>query len=251
MTSIGGMVAIDLKERIERATRQGLQKGIGKTLENLAEQFRHTVRDAGRLQEVNTALAIHMRRGVIDAYTRNVLAVRSAPVYRVGENRFSGGALLEALSAPSMVEASPRGISFIDDELLDSQARHWYRLNFGALPASESIVAPKPIVRFGRGRAIRLTHLSAQQPSGPFRVPELPATRGHFKGDGSFYPFYNPGGVRVSGEFSKRGIGARRFLDEGLVAFAREFRPVYEAFFRESGVIATGSVRATKFISRA
>lgn len=238
-------ITLDLKQRILHAAR-GDTRRLGLLLNNLLTEFRRNGVNAARLAESNEVLANRMRRAVVSAYKANVIRRRGhVESYRVGGRgrRFAGGKLLAALESPSMARSSATQIRFIDARLLDRAARQWRRLNFGASPnigrTTQAISRPAiPPLRFGQGRSFGSLRL-AGGPRRGFRVPELPATRGYFLPNGEFHVGKPKKGTKVQtyikdGRRSTVGIGARRFLDQGMVAFARNFRPVYEEHFQSA-----------------
>lgn len=72
--------------------------------------------------------------------------------YRASQ-RYSGGRLRRALNSPLQATAAVNGVSFLNETLLDTVAKQWARLNFGAGPRANS--APR-----GFGGAVRAPDLS-------------------------------------------------------------------------------------------
>lgn len=87
------------------------------------------------LQSANQRIVDAMRTEVLAAYDESV---RPGNGYRTNDGtkwpRYGNGALRRALASPNMFVASYSGISFINQTVLDHEAKHWARLNFGAYP---------------------------------------------------------------------------------------------------------------------
>lgn len=146
--------------------------------------------------------------------------------YRPNE-RDSGGKLMNALTSSQMYNAEYDGISFINTEYLDRQAKQWYRLNFGAGPAEGFNVRPNRsasntrITLFGEDTGMSMG-LGSFGPSRNFYVPA-----GRFDSEQSGAAFY-PGSQFTRskstpfhrGSMSRTGIAAQHFLDEGVRSIA-------------------------------
>lgn len=229
------MVSYNLRRRVKKAATGDLSR-VGLLLRSLANEYKSRVRDKSALQITNAGIATLMREAVTTAYDSNVLAVRSAPSYRSGDgNRYSGGALGTALASPTMAVGDADGISFIDTKLLHTSARHYWRLNFGAAPGDGRNAQPQPRaqVRFGSGRSLGSLRLDGR-PSASFMVPEGGRQAGFFTKTGEFHIKRPPAddiAQIIRPPRQSKGIGARRFLDAGVVALATGFRPAYEAHF--------------------
>jgi hypothetical protein len=202
----------------------------------------------GSFEKMYTSVAQNAMRDTMSAY----LKVRhSAHGYRRDE-RFSGGKMLNALRSTDMYLVGYDGLSFINTSHLDSAARQWYRLNFGAGAGEGYNVKPTEpasggsyrVVMFGvqSNTSLSLNRFKASPnfyiPPGRFSNGESVVNTGTSYGDrfevlrsrgsGAYgftqrirgkrvsgYPFW-PGGM------SKSGIAAQRFLDAGVQTIARE-----------------------------
>jgi hypothetical protein len=147
----------------------------------------------------------------------------NAPPYRVGENRLSG-TLDPALQniADMTADTTDRVISFINVSSLNSQARHWYRVNYGA--AGPNLAARNPreqyVVEVGGRPAFRI-----QDKSNPDPRNMLPH---HFFSYGigaEFVPLRGPA------DRPSNGVRAARFTDLGLQSIQRNFGPEYMKMF--------------------
>lgn len=155
--------------------------------------------------------------------------------YRQGD-RYSGGALVRALSNPAMFQASATGLAFINRELLDKEARHWARLNFGAgAGGRESDLTPP-------GR-FPVTGLGMMMGLDPDPRPAFKLPPGFWLGSGRRVPssddrvgqdaFYlRSGSAALSQSLGKsdrqtftRGIAANNFLDAPIESIASQIKP--------------------------
>lgn len=122
-TSLMGMMGAMMGSAISESLIQAIQKLV-------------TYIDTGIIKENDIGLGNAMyragevaRQATYDAYIKSV-ANKVAP-YRVGNNRLSG-MLGEVLKSPAFVASSATGVSFGNLALLDAEAKHWARLNYGA-----------------------------------------------------------------------------------------------------------------------
>lgn len=170
------------------------------------------------------------------------------PQYRGGDRET--GKLGKALQSPQMYRAAPDGIDFINTAYLDSQAKQWYRLNFGAGAGKGHNVGPR-----GRGSAARIVFFGQQTgmdlqlnqrpspnfkiPPGYFFSPNLTSVQNVGDRGGAFFPAkmaprervhfvpkaqgigQNTQATLFRGGYSKNGIAAQRFLDAGAATIAR------------------------------
>jgi hypothetical protein len=246
----GGFEAVDLAvnqitQNLTRAMAQSSKRTLklaGKNLQNITRLYKEQAENKSSIVKVNQGIASLMQEAVVEAYGTNVVAVRSAPSYRRGD-RYAGR-LLNALRDPSMAVGTADGIEFINTALLDSKARQWARLNFGAGPAtgaargSGPFPQPNARIQFGSNQGISLRLNNPPRPN--FRVPV-----GYFDTEGRFYLAKKktrwikaPKGSETVGgypsaPFSKGGIAPRRFLDAGLVALGQNFGREYRVHFQQ------------------
>jgi len=194
--------------------------------------------------------------------------------------RDSGGKLGRALTSERMYLATPTGISYVNRPFLDSQARQWYRLNFGAGQRGRDSVRPasRTAIFFGQRTSLDIG-LQGFSASPSFKMPAgfFQDSRGTVKG---FDPSrrgkdkFNPAGFLQGGQnmmknaagqelraITTQGITARNFLDAGTDVIARgmplvttEFlRGVLEEAFASGGSkgVVSASALDTKDIERA
>lgn len=238
------LLELNFAETFTKATAREIRLA-GKKYADIVKAYGANATNGAGLARVNSFLAGKMHAAVLSAYQENVLAESVGP-YRVGDPHRLSGRLLQALESPTMAIGTASGIGFIDDALLDETARHWRRLNFGAGPAEGSLPRPRARVQFGSNQGFSLSLPDAPRPN--FNVPENPAGVGYFLGNGQFYPGLPIGRDRkstivITQRPSRRGIGARRFLDAGLVALAEGFKPAYNEFIDDASRRATSKER--------
>lgn len=183
-------------------------------------------------------------RSLIAAYAGRKYR-RPVGQYRVGEDRYSGGALGRALSSPQQYRATPFGLYFINVQLLDAEARHWRRLNFGAgAGGAEGIENPGEFPVTGMGLILGLE---------PDRRPGFTMPRGFWLnggkrvapsmdrvGEDSFYVARGAGlnqsggfGIRPDAGRITRGIASRNFLDPPVRMIASRLRPELENLWEQ------------------
>lgn len=239
-------IKFELGETFKNATRRQL-KLAGQHFENIVKAYRDNVMDPSARAEVNEGIALQMREAVLAAYKTNVVAVRSAPPYRAGDRSHRSGTLLSALESEPFIIGTAGDIEY-DFLPLNATASHWARLNYGANPgigrSGVQFPALSGRIQFGKNQG--QSYILPGYPSPAFNVPEGPAFSGHFKPDGSFFIGY-PGRDEETGKFPKKGaypivrgkisqhgIGARHFMDAGLVALQQNFGRAYREFFQDA-----------------
>lgn len=229
-------MVLDLEDAFANETAETIRKA-GRQFSDVVEAYRDTAKNGDMLARANSALAAKMHEAVLSAYQSNVVAVRAAPEYRQNDPKRHSGELLPVLERDDFVIGTQSGIGFINVRELDNAGKFWARLNYGAGPNIGNTVhafpAPNARVRFGSNQGVSLRLTSPPSPN--FSVPQkMPV--GHFNRDGEFaigVPKGKKKGDLEDGIFiikskpSRSGIGARRFLDAGLVALADNFRDVY------------------------
>lgn len=180
------------------------------------------------IADAHRRVAHAMRYEVLQAYDERVEG-RQRVSYRRGKH-LGGKALKRALQKDGMFVGDEFGVGMIDRGILDAEAAHWYRLNFGAAPAT---VPP------ARRYPVRITSATEQHTKAlgfnfrPSSEPmEMPG--GFFvNGRGRSTPFGESRGQEfrpTSRSFwlPTQGIEARRFLDEAFVALSTQLPFEYE-----------------------
>ena len=232
------LITVELAEALRTATAYQM-KIAGRNFANIVKLYRSELGDEGGWRRVNQALATSMHEEVLNAYRDRVLSF-AVPSYRGGEGRYPG-ALIDALEDPSMAVGTANEIRFINTKLLSRKARFWARLNFGTEGTGGQSHNFEPVnvrIQFGANQGFNLRLTEPRRPA--FRIPEFPRNGtnkglGFFNAAGQFFPGYEKGNKenkRISRSWT-RGIGARRFLDQGLVALKRDIKPFYEEYVQE------------------
>lgn len=209
--------------------------------------------DRGAFQDIHQRVGDLAQDSVLRAYDQLVTA-REGPAsrthYRAGANRQAGGVLRRALGNGNFFEATPDGLRWVNVAMLDTEARHWHRVNFGAAGRGEGSTAQFD-VRYGNLVVGALGY--SEGPSPPFAVPRgvwINMEGGRVKaganprGADAFYPQ----GQRPPGIFgaptrrrTSAGIEEKNFLDAGLARIAREFPRAYEQRYEQIyGKLLTG-----------
>lgn len=85
--------------------------------------------EAKHLEKANKQLAAHMRNALRERYGSSVENRKQVPSY-VRANRLSGN-LRRAITQPDMAVGTANEIKYINQDRLNSEARHWARINFG------------------------------------------------------------------------------------------------------------------------
>lgn len=177
---------------------------------------------ATRLETAN----LHLARTAQNAVTQGWKATLPAksPDYRRGpdpkKNRLSQ-LLGPALASSSMLAGTTnRTISFINIQTLNTEARHWYRVNYGAYGPKVNLKRPKAFpVKVG-GKTLFELH----DPHRPAPNSWLP--RGYIA-EGRHYFEPKKGPADVHGGGSRSAV----FTDLGFASLATNFGPTYRAMF--------------------
>lgn len=243
-------------------------------------------------------VAAHHRRmgeraqqAVLSSYDQTVTR-RKRPASRypyradaAGKNRrYAGGALRRALADSSFYEASPRGLAIINRRTLNTEARHWARLNAGAgglgegsrrryeIRASNLVIgtlgldmAPRPAFGVPPGYWLNRSEGGTFRGVGATFAEGTPASKRTLQnasdpgrvGLDEFYP------TRRRPKRVTRGIEARNFLDAGVARIAEDlfdwdegyprlYRNLWERAMREGRQIGPrpGRFRAGAFRER-
>lgn len=235
------------------ALEASLQQLLGQGAAGLAQQVRAfaTVLAAGLgdddLKAAHQAVGEAAQRSVSRSYGQLVTARQGPSGYRAGaidnhSRRFAGGALRRALNHPDFFRATSRGIQFVNTRVLDQEAAHWYRLNFGAGGAGLGTTA-RFEVRWGSLVVASLGFDAA--PSAAFVIPkgvwvsptgERVNAGANPPGTDTFYPQgERPPGIKGRATKARitAGIEARNFLDAGLRRIANELPLAYDDVYRD------------------
>lgn len=206
--------------------------------------------DGPRRKRLHDDIGRRAQQAVLNAYAQTVTARKRTPSYRLGD-RYAGGRLRAAIASSSFYEATPRGLTFINRDVLDREAKHWHRLNFGAGARGGG---GRRLYEIRWGGLVAATIGFDDGPSKAFGLPE-----GFFLGpEGrpvpwgsaprSSQPFV---ALRKPQRFPTSGIAARRFLDTGVATIARMLPRAYQDYYREIAAHAKSdpSASITRFVT--
>jgi hypothetical protein len=160
--------------------------------------------------------------------------------------RYAGGKLGKALKDPNMMLATWEGVSYVNVPYLDTVAKQWYRLNFGAQGSNDANSRPhgRHTIKFF-GEAISAISLQELGPSKAFRIPtgffvDVGGAKREFVA-GTDYNLkeYKRGKTGWEGQrnFVKpqitKGIAGWAFLDAGAKQLADSLGDGYTVLWRE------------------
>jgi hypothetical protein len=150
-----------------------------------AKVMMDSAEDKTAFENMHKRLAKGIQSRVVRAYSAGQNR-RRIPSYRWADTdkrmrRYSNKQMLAALKSPELIDYDYKGIYFPNTDFLDNAAKQWYRLNFGAEPASTRPVN-QPTMRFGSAKSTKTSiNFDGFKPSKPFMVPSL-RTEGRVKG---------------------------------------------------------------------
>ena len=220
-------------ESMRRSVSGGL-RGMGHQLEAFVKGM--DLGDQGDMARVHGQIARDMHEAVMDAYATNVEGQRKVPSYQ-RQSRLAGH-LGRMVRRRDFVQSDASGIGLgLPTAVMDKEAAHWNRMNFGAGQAAGDQPGPYPIRLFGE------TVATAELPSGPSKPFVLPkgffiqggravAPQADFRGSGSEGPFV------VSRKSPYRpavtsGIRGRHFMEAGLEVMAEQLPIRYADLLNE------------------
>lgn len=186
------------------------------------------------IKEANLQLARGAQEEIQDHW-RSRLPV-GAPGYRAGSDPDHDrlhGYLGRALSdQEAMIRGTTdRAISFINVSHLNNEARHWYRVNYGAWGPKAILRRPKPFPVTVGGHSLFVLRDEAQ----PARNSWLPRAY-TTEGANWFAPRYahDKNGRRIANKADVHGGGHRAavFTDLGFEYVAQNLDPTYDNMFR-------------------
>lgn len=220
----------------------------GSVFEYIARALAARAIPRGRIQRAHQSAGDAGRRAMVAGFTHRRHR-RPVASYREGD-RFSGGALRRALNNPGMVEATSFTLRFINTDILDAEARHWRRLNFGAgAGSSGGISAPELFPIRWEGMVVATIGLAPDPrpaftiPIGMFVTPGGQRVRPSVerRGTDMFYP------RKTSRVFPTAGIASSNFLDAGVRAIAtalpRSYLDMYTSLFNSARISQRLTVR--------
>lgn len=233
-------VGIQTTDLLRRANALAIAKGSevastsGKAFFAALNEYRAGKGGSRSIASANQRIMASARTAVLESYDERVTS-REHFIYRVGENRNSGGALRRALEDPAMFVGSYGGLTFMNVAVLDREASHWARLNWGAGERAGSGYSSTPVQLqvFGHSLGV-LTPPTHVQPG--FNIPKGVWVGGE-RATGGIVKWGNraPGFYPTSREvfFPTAGIAARRFFDAAYEAIAQTMPIEYDNLLHE------------------
>ena len=223
----------------------------------------------GRMTRINKEVGLDAQQRTLDAYDKRVNR-KKTPAYRANASgkwkRYAGGRMRKAIADPQFFRASYDGIFFGNQNVMDRQAKQWFRLNFGAGPRAKSgpYRAGEYRLRFfgeATGAPVTLrgygTAAGYSMPKGLFLNPTtgVPRKLGGSRGD-IFHPRALPLRTRfqVPSDFAGKiwsggptqGFGGFHFLDSGMKRIAQIWpigiTRMIQEWVEEAGDAGTGPV---------
>lgn len=193
-------------------------------LQAMAEAINSGLKSRRSFENAHKTLAASAMEATLNAYAANVEAEGPPPYRENSPSRMSGG-MRRALEDPGMYRGTFSGVYLFSRKILDSNARHWYRLNSGVVgyggSRGERFNTSPSSLNVGGGN-IGMIGLNLPVDPKPMYMP-----RGYFTPEGAFYPKPAPADIPT------KGIQARRFLEAGAEAVAIELPVVYEDLLRK------------------
>ena len=193
-------------------------------LPEVVEQLGNTLRRRGlpraKMKALNLEIARVGQQAVVSGWRSRL--PRNAGG---GTGRYAG-TLGPALANPAMLEGtSDRVISFINGDVLDQEAAHWYRINYGAAGPNYS----SPNAQRADTFVINLNgrpFITLRDDRPPDPTTFFP--RQFFWTESNRLVVTGPGVVQTNA-----GAAPAHFIDLGLQAVAEVFPVAYDAFFRD------------------
>lgn len=230
--SLAYQCKVGIQDAFRRAISEGLSDAMIAGIKEFGKSVNNVSGNRDLFFQANQALANSMHTAVLHSYDQTVTARKEFSSYRGSDPHWPRlvGTLRRALESGELIVATPQGIAFINEDVLNAEAIHWQRLQFGAGDRAGRPVVPVTI-EF-QGEPIGFLELT-QAPRPAFFMPT------GFWNDSGFYP-----GRSGRKRTEPSGIGARRFLDAGLVAFQRDFPIVYGDLMVQIQLKTLNSVKA-------
>lgn len=199
------------------AVRKSLQE-FPNVLTSMSQAFDQRLLPRGQVKEANLRIARAAQSAMVSGY--------ESRLPRGGGVGELSGTLGPALASPAMTSGTTdRVIAFLNTDALNQQAKHWYRINYGAI--GPNLHAP------GGHEARAFTVNVNGRPFVTLRDPGKPAATSWLPAN--FYWADNNWFIATRGPARPSGAGARaaHFVDLGLEAIAHEFPIQYELLMRD------------------
>lgn len=223
--SVVGVVTDSFSKELLRQ----IQRKMRDFTETTAGEITQRLNDPGGIGLANKRVAEAAHRTLIEYYDKEVTSRKRHQSYRIGMNRYSGGVLKRALQSPEMFAVSAESIAFPNEDILDREAKHWYRLNFGAGTEEQA-----------RTHVLRLWGQSSQfyvnRPAAPaFQMPIGRWGDLAYNGSPGGYGFYPRGTSKLPKLSTIRGRFYLEGAVEGMVrAIPKEYNAMIKRVISES-----------------
>lgn len=240
-------VTVDIQNQMRVALESAgaVEDGIMRSIVSLLGSRGFMAQNAGAFQEIHRAVGEQAQIAMVNAYTHRRYR-RPTHHYRSPNDpspneRYSGAVLRRALQREDMILATSTGLSFINVDVLDAEAKQWRRINFGAGGKAGQGGTPATVPIVWDGLVVASLGLPPD-PRPPFRIPRgyWIAGSGERIGAGKGFgdEFYPVGAIRgrrgrPSPARMTAGIAASNFMDRGVAAIAGGIPPAYAALYRE------------------
>ena len=164
---------------VARQVRQGVASQVSLELSTMLKKYVNIFykeASGAALTELHKSVGEGARAAVKEAYLASGIGEKAS--YRWNDQgvlkRYSNEAMQRAFDDPNFVTYNNKSISFANRATLDSYAKQWYRLNFGAAPGNSVAPSTSPM-RFspylGGVTQTPGAELTGFPPSKPFNVP--------------------------------------------------------------------------------
>lgn len=218
------IVAINMTNSVATALH-ALGKELPELTQKLAQHLRLDMIPASYLRKANESIATMAQEAIVAGW-HSTLPV-GAPGYRAGsdpdKDRLSG-VLGRVLASPAMLRGTTdRTISFLNVGTLNTEARHWYRVNYGALGPIANPERPESFPITAQGHTLFVL----RDESPPAAQSWLPQ---NWQSEGSHW--FIP---TAPGKADVRGGGHRSalFSDLGFRSVAQNFMPTYTVMIND------------------
>jgi hypothetical protein len=222
--ALPSIVAVNMTNSVAAALH-ALGDQLPEITQKLARELRLDTIPASRLRSANESIAHMAQQAIVDGW-RSRLPV-GAPGYRKGsdpdKDRLSG-VLGQVLASPAMLRGTTdRTISFLNVGVLNTEARHWYRVNYGALGPIANPDRPESYPITAQGHTLFVL----RDESPPASQSWLPKD---WQSEGSrWFAPTAPGKADVAGGGHRSAL----FSDLGFQSVATNFMPTYNNMFND------------------
>lgn len=203
------------------------------TAKRYAVAMAQQMKDRDGVADVHRELGVQMQEATALQYQVSKLELGTGVhPYRMGD-RYAGGKMDQMLASSALWESDVNGISFGDIDFMDSMAKQWHRLNFGALGLGHGPGERSQTFHIGwadMGSAALGLNLS--EPSKGFFLPAgffTPMGSFHLESSGDVPP---PGSTWAEGLPLTSGIKAWNFFDAGVRVLSERIAPKYDGLIQ-------------------